>query len=130
MINFDTNLTLDTALANAVKSLADFFGTTTEAIMGNAPSFLNKYGWYCTLTALPSYLCQVALIIVAFTIVFFLFNLLIDDHMWLTKKTIKYYVFGYLGIIVISCIIFLLPVIVTPELVGLDYLVKVMTGNN
>lgn len=39
MVNFDTNLTLDTALANAVKSLADFFGTTTKTVMENAPSF-------------------------------------------------------------------------------------------
>ena len=40
---------LQTALAEAVNSLASFFGTTTESIMEHIPEFLVKYGWYCTL---------------------------------------------------------------------------------
>ena len=44
---------LQTALAEAVNSLASFFGTTTEAIMEHAPEFLAKYGWYSTLNELP-----------------------------------------------------------------------------
>ena len=44
---------LQTALAEAVNSLASFFGTTTEAIMAHAPEFLAKYGWYNTLNNLP-----------------------------------------------------------------------------
>lgn len=44
---------LQTALAEAVSSLANFFGTTTEAIMEHAPEFLAKYGWYTTLNGLP-----------------------------------------------------------------------------
>ena len=43
---------LQTALAEAVNSLASFFGTTTEAIMAHAPEFLAKYGWYSTLNGL------------------------------------------------------------------------------
>lgn len=43
---------LQTALAEAVNSLASFFGTTTEAIMEHAPEFLAKYGWYSTLNNL------------------------------------------------------------------------------
>lgn len=43
---------LQTALAEAVNSLASFFGTTTEAIMAHAPEFLAKYGWYSTLNNL------------------------------------------------------------------------------
>lgn len=43
---------LQTALADAVNSLASFFGTTTEAIMEQAPEFLAKYGWYYTLNEL------------------------------------------------------------------------------
>lgn len=43
---------LQTALAEAVNSLASFFGTTTEAIMAHAPEFLAKYGWYSTLNDL------------------------------------------------------------------------------
>lgn len=44
---------LQTALAEAVNSLASFFGTTTEAIMAHVPEFLAKYGWYYTLNNLP-----------------------------------------------------------------------------
>jgi len=44
---------LQTALADAINSLASFFGTTTEAIMAHAPEFLAKYGWYHTLNTLP-----------------------------------------------------------------------------
>lgn len=44
---------LQTALAEAVNSLASFFGTTTEAVMEHAPEFLAKYGWYSTLNNLP-----------------------------------------------------------------------------
>ena len=44
---------LQTALAEAINSLASFFGTTTEAIMAHAPEFLAKYGWYHTLNNLP-----------------------------------------------------------------------------
>lgn len=46
---------LQTALAEAVNSLASFFGTTTEAIMVHAPEFLAKYGWYSTLNDLAIY---------------------------------------------------------------------------
>lgn len=43
---------LQTALAEAVNSLAGFFGTTTETIIEYAPEFLAKYGWYSTLSGL------------------------------------------------------------------------------
>jgi hypothetical protein len=43
---------LQTALAEAVNSLASFFGTTTDTIMARAPEFLAKYGWYSTLNDL------------------------------------------------------------------------------
>lgn len=43
---------LQTALAEAVNSLASFFGTTTEVVMTHAPEFLVKYGWYSTLNDL------------------------------------------------------------------------------
>ena len=43
---------LQTALAEAIDSLASFFGTTTETIMNHAPEFLAKYGWYSTLNSL------------------------------------------------------------------------------
>ena len=53
---------LQTALAEAVNSLANFFGTTTEAVMAHAPEFLAKYGWYDMLSSLPAtaFLCVLA----------------------------------------------------------------------
>ena len=45
MAKFDATLMLEPVLANVVKSLAEFFGTTTEAVMANAPGFLADYGW-------------------------------------------------------------------------------------
>lgn len=41
--------TLEQTLSLILQSLANFFGTTTEAIMANAPGWLAKYGWYVTL---------------------------------------------------------------------------------
>ena len=47
------DITLQTALAEMVTQLATFFGTTTEAIMENAPSFLRSYGWYNMVEDIP-----------------------------------------------------------------------------
>lgn len=41
--------TLEQTLNLILSSLANFFGTTAEAIMQNAPAWLAKYGWYVTL---------------------------------------------------------------------------------
>lgn len=41
--------TLEQTLNLILSSLANFFGTTTETIMANAPEWLAKYGWYATL---------------------------------------------------------------------------------
>ena len=41
--------TLEQTLNMILSALANFFGTTTENIMANAPMWLAKYGWYVTL---------------------------------------------------------------------------------
>ena len=60
---------LQTALAEAVNSLASFFGTTTEAIMAHAPEFLAKYGWYSTLNELPLIILSTVLITALFCLI-------------------------------------------------------------
>lgn len=40
---------LEQTLNLILSALANFFGTTTQAIMANAPEWLAKYGWYVTL---------------------------------------------------------------------------------
>ena len=121
MDNFDMNLMLEPVLANVVKSLADFFGTTTEAVMANAPTFLAEYGWYHTLTMMPLYII-VALILGAgggfFVTGFF------------DKGKVPIFIF----IMLLTCVVVFgaafLPVIMSPELVGLDHLIYVITGKN
>lgn len=41
--------TLEQTLNLIISALANFFGTTTQNIMANAPYWLSKYGWYVTL---------------------------------------------------------------------------------
>ena len=41
--------TLEQTLNMILSALANFFGTTTENVMANAPMWLAKYGWYITL---------------------------------------------------------------------------------
>ena len=41
--------TLEQTLNMILSALANFFGTTTENIMANAPMWLAKYGWYSML---------------------------------------------------------------------------------
>lgn len=41
--------TLEQTLNMILSALANFFGTTTENVMANAPMWLAKYGWYVTL---------------------------------------------------------------------------------
>ena len=41
--------TLEQTLNMILSVLANFFGTTTENVMANAPMWLAKYGWYVTL---------------------------------------------------------------------------------
>ena len=40
---------LEQTLNLILSALANFFGTTTQTIMANAPKWLAKYGWYVTL---------------------------------------------------------------------------------
>ena len=40
---------LEQTLNLILSALANFFGTTTQTIMANAPEWLIKYGWYVTL---------------------------------------------------------------------------------
>lgn len=41
--------TLEQVLASVVQQLANFFGTTTTAVMNNMPEFLTIFAWYNTI---------------------------------------------------------------------------------
>lgn len=105
---------LQTALAETVNALADFFGTTTEAIMTHAPEFLAKYGWYYTLNDLSADIFIGFLLGIAF--LFFVI-------MFFDSDCSKYYnliVFGIFTLCVIIPIgIKIITCMVVPEIVGL-----------
>jgi hypothetical protein len=122
MENFDASLMLEPVLANMVKSLAEFFGTTTDAVMANAPEFLAQYGWYHVITGLPLYIIIILLLGIGGGLIIASFF----DGKW--KVFMFIFIFFLAIIIVLGCAF--VPVIVAPEFVGLDHLIYVITGKN
>lgn len=121
MENFDMSLMLEPVLANIVKSLAEFFGTTTDAVMANVPTFLAEYGWYHVLTMMPLYIIVALILGVGggFIIAGFF-----------DKGRVPVFIFVMLLAFAIVFGAAFLPVIMSPELVGLDHLIYVITGKN
>lgn len=106
---------LQTALAEAVNSLASFFGTTTESIMEHAPEFLAKYGWYSTLSGMPDVFFETILFTALFCIVAFLILMVSDTEL---KHPIKAIVSVAIVIFVINFGTKIITCAVAPEIVG------------
>ena len=121
MDKFDATLMLEPVLANVVKSLAEFFGTTTEAVMANAPGFLADYGWYYVLTQMPLYVIVALFLGIGSEFVLAGF---------FDKGRVPIFIFVMLLAFIVVFGVALLPVIISPELVGLDHLIYVITGKN
>lgn len=122
MENFDASLMLEPVLANMVKSLAEFFGTTTDAVMANAPQFLADYGWYYTLSQAPLYIILILFVGIGgamFVSSFF------DG---VGQITMFIFVFLVVTVVILACAF--LPVIISPEFVGLDHILFTITGKN
>ena len=106
---------LQTALADAVNSLASFFGTTTEAVMTHAPEFLTKYGWYYTLNNLGE--CALASFLIMAVIGLFSIPFMIEFDADIKHPALKL-IGGF-----IICFVFLagmkiVTCMVAPEIVG------------
>lgn len=106
---------LQTALAEAVNSLASFFGTTTEAIMAHAPEFLAKYGWYSTLSNLYSDIFFVILIIILICLLGSLVLMVFDAKL---KNPLKTIVGLTIVVLVITIGTRIITCMVAPEIVG------------
>ena len=106
---------LQTALAEAVNSLASFFGTTTEAIMAHAPEFLAKYGWYSTLSNLSSDIFFVILIIMLICLLGWLVLMMFDAEL---KNPLKTIVGLTIVVLVITIGTRIITCMVAPEIVG------------
>lgn len=106
---------LQTALAEAVNSLASFFGTTTEAIMEHAPEFLAKYGWYSTLSNLSGDIFCTLLIIMLICVIGSLMVMIADIELKHPLRVI-------IGLTIVSLVIIIGTKIITcmvaPEIVG------------
>ena len=118
--------TLEQTLNLIVSALTNFFGTTTEAILRNAPTWLVKYGWYVTLhnELVPYFFGGMFAGILIVGI--FLFICEIADKEYST------------GVIVVACLIFIIvvaisvfiPIItcmIAPEIVGIEAAIKLIS---
>lgn len=103
---------LQTALAEAVNSLASFFGTTTEAIMAHAPEWLAKYGWYSILNSLSKDIAGYGLITALIILVIELVTMFEAKHPVFTSIIIMLvFVVCGTGTKILTCA-------VAPEIVG------------
>lgn len=111
---------LDQVLASTIQSLANFFGTTTEIVMKNAPIWLAKYGWCITIRDLPlSILLGATLsIIIAFPVLMIFF-----DGDFSCKAYKKIIIILGAIIIFISVLIPIISCMIAPEIVGLEALI-------
>lgn len=124
MDNFDMNLMLEPVLANVVKSLADFFGTTTDAVMANAPAFLAKYGWFVKISEMG---WMYGLVIVLAGLLSSGLYTILDD-IGSIKNPAKAPIILFFIILISATVIYFLPLFVAPELVGLNKLINMITG--
>ena len=118
--------TLEQTLNLIVSALANFFGTTTEAILRNAPTWLVKYGWYVTLhNELVPYIlggvifgdCIAAL---------FLFIYSITEKSY-TVGVIVVAVLIFITVVAISVSIPIITCMLAPEIVGIEAAIKLIS---
>ena len=114
---------LQTALAEAVNSLASFFGTTTETIMTHAPEFLAKYGWYSTLNCVSSIAFGSFLI----TVVIFLMMIpFVIEFDVVNKYTIRMVIGIFIVCFVFGAGMKIITCAVAPEIVGVHAILELL----
>lgn len=124
MDKFNMDLTLEPVLANICQQLASFFGTTTDAVINNAPEFLAKYGWFSVLSNLGDD------IVIGGILLFFLSGLLVlllaIINLWQRKKlnSVRWGMTFFIISMILNIGSSILPCIVAPEFVGLRYLLR------
>ena len=127
-MNLETALTptLEETLSSILISLANFFGTTTETVMANAPAWLAKYGWYITLTEkIPSKFVGFLFIMTIVSVIGFALWAEASDGGFkfnFTKFFIVVLTFGTFLFLLVT----LLPCIIAPEIAGLQALLKLI----
>lgn len=109
--------------SEATAKLAEFFGTTTNKIIENTPTFLSKYGWYMTVKDI--YLIPIVAVLVTF-IGTGLYTLITDviDLDDSGTKIIRVAFIIFVVTVVILLIADYTPLFIAPELVGLERLLE------
>ena len=117
---------LEQTLNLILSALANFFGTTTQAIMANAPEWLAKYGWYVTLhTELVEWMFG-GVFAGAVLVVGFLAIWCLSDH---EVKPLQIGICIFLFFLGLGVLISI-PIItcmIAPEIVGLEAAIKLIS---
>lgn len=104
-----------------VGELAELFGVTTNQIVENTSTFLSKYGWYMSIKHIfiIPVVAGIITIIVAllFPIIADIFSL--DESKYRIGKVVSV-IFIVITVILLICNF--VPLLIAPELVGLEYL--------
>lgn len=128
MDKFNMDLTLEPVLANICQQLASFFGTTTDAVINNAPEFLAKYGWFSVLSNLGDDIVIGGILLFLLSGLLVLLLAVINDEVLYGKEKKLNSVRWGITFFIISMILnvgsSILPCIVAPEFVGLRYLLR------
>lgn len=119
--------TLEQTLNMILSSLANFFGTTTEAIMQNAPTWLAKYGWYVTLHSELVRPILAGLFLGGILAGIFLCVYDGTGHD-IGKGTIALAVLIFVIVVVIAVSIPIITCLIAPEIVGLEAAIKLISG--
>ena len=118
--------TLEQTLNLIVSALANFFGTTTEAIFRNAPTWLAKYGWYVTLhNELIPYIFG-GIFAGIFIAGIFLFIYEITDKEYGTGVIVIAFLI-FITVVAISIIIPIITCMIAPEIVGIEAAIKLIS---
>ena len=127
MLEMALTPTLEQTLNLIISSLANFFGTTTEKIMENAPYWLAKYGWYKTIyNRLPEALLAGLLIGILLMSGFFMICETMFD---LRVKNLKIIIIGVIIFIITILVIIgitLISCAIAPEIVGLESVINLL----
>lgn len=107
--------------SETVDKLAKLFGATTNQIIENTTIFLSKYGWYITIR----HICIIPVIAGIVAFIGALLFLIITDTCCLDESKYKITKIAFIIFIVVTMILLIdsfVPLLIAPELVGLEYL--------
>jgi hypothetical protein len=117
---------LEQTLNLILSALANFFGTTTQAIMANAPESLAKYGWYVTLHNELGVWMFGGAFAGALLVAGFLAIWCMTNHEIKPTQIFISICFFFLGFIVVMSIP-IITCLVAPEIVGLEAAIELIS---